>query len=101
MNDLMKQAARMQRQIQTLQEAMKAKEFTASALSDKIKATVTGAKKVVRVDVDEEFWKSEDRDMVLDGIAAAINLAADAADTAIAEEMAKITGGVKIPGLTI
>ena len=49
--------------------------------------------------VDEEFFKAEDRDVVLDSIAAAINAAQELAEKEIEVEVAKATGGLKIPGL--
>jgi hypothetical protein len=99
MNELMRQAARMQRKIEQAKNELKDKEVTATAASDKIKATVTYGRKVARIEVDPEFLKSEDIDMVLDGICAAVNQGIEQADKAMEAELDKVTGGVKIPGL--
>jgi len=57
-------------------------------------------RKVQRIEVDPEFWKDEERDVVLDSIAAAINAAQSQCEKDIEAEVSKATGGLKIPGLT-
>jgi DNA-binding YbaB/EbfC family protein len=100
MNELMRQAARMQRKIDQAKAELKDKEITASAVGDKVKATVSYGRKVSRIEIDPEFLKSEGIEMALDGVAAAINTAMEQADKAMEAELEKVTGGVKIPGLT-
>lgn len=99
MNELMRQAARMQRKIEQAKEQLKDKEVVASAVGDKVKATVTYGRKVVRIDIDPEFLKSEGAELALDGACAAINSALEQADKAMEAELEKITGGAKLPGL--
>ena len=99
MNELMRQAARMQRKIEQAKETLKDKEVTASAVGDKVKATVTLGRKVSRSEIDPEFLKSEGSEMALDGACAAINAAIELADKTMETELEKITGGVKIPGV--
>jgi DNA-binding YbaB/EbfC family protein len=100
MNELMRQAARMQRKIEQAKAGLKDKEVVASAVGDKVKATVTYGRKVTRIEIDPEFLKAEGVDMALDGACAAINAALDQADKAMEAEIEKVTGGVKIPGIT-
>jgi DNA-binding YbaB/EbfC family protein len=99
MNELMRQAARMQRKIEQAKEAVRDKEITAGAVGDKVKATVTYARKVVRIDIDPEFLKAEGLELSLDGACAALNAALEQADKAMEAEVDKITGGVKLPGM--
>jgi DNA-binding YbaB/EbfC family protein len=99
MNELMRQAARMQRKIEQAKEAAGTKEVTASAVGDKVKATVTYARKVVRIEIDPEFLKTEGMDLALDSACAAINSAIEQADKLMEAEVEKVTGGVKIPGM--
>ena len=99
MNELMRQAARMQRKIEQAKEAAGTQEVTAGAVGDKVKATVTYARKVVRIEIDPEFLKSEGIDLALDGACAAINTALEQADKLMEAEVDKVTGGVKIPGM--
>jgi hypothetical protein len=99
MNELMRQAARMQRKIDQAKEAVSTKEIVAGAVGDKVKATVTYARKVVRIEIDPEFLKSEGIDLALDGACAAINSGLEQAEKAMEAEVEKVTGGVKIPGM--
>jgi DNA-binding YbaB/EbfC family protein len=100
MSELMRQAARMQRKIEQAKAEAKDKEVSATAVGDKVKATVTYARKVTRIEIDPEFLKAEGIDMALDGVCAALNTALEQADKAMEAEVEKITGGVKIPGLS-
>jgi DNA-binding YbaB/EbfC family protein len=101
MNELMRQAARMQRKVEQAKATIKDKELTASAVGDKVKVTVTYARKVVRIDIDPEFLKSEGLELALDGVCAALNTGLEQADKAMDTELEKITGGAsKIPGVT-
>ncbi|MBX3189355.1 MAG: YbaB/EbfC family nucleoid-associated protein [Labilithrix sp.] len=99
MNELMRQAARMQRKIEQVKKECGDKEVTATAVGDKVKATVTYAGKVSRVEVDPEFLKSEGIELALDGVCAAVNAGLEQAEKAMEAELAKVTGGVKIPGM--
>ncbi len=99
MNELVRQAARMQRKIDQAKEAVRDKEITVGAVGDKVKATVTYGRKVVRIDIDADFLKAEGLELSLDGACAAINAAIEQADKAMEAEVEKVTGGVKIPGM--
>ena len=99
MNELMRQAARMQRKIEVAKATLKDKELTASAVGDKVKVTVTLGRKVTRIDIDPEFLKSEGIELALDGACAAVNSALEQADKEMEAELEKVTGGVKIPGV--
>ena len=99
MNELMRQAARMQRKIEQIKKENGDREVTASAVGDKVKATATLGGKVSRIDIDPEFLKSEGIELALDSACAAINSALEQAEKAMEAELAKVTGGAKIPGM--
>ena len=99
MNELMRQAARLQRKVEQCKKDNADKEVTASAVGDKVKATASWAGKVTRIEIDPEFLKSEGIELALDGACAAINTALEQAEKAMETEVEKITGGVKIPGM--
>jgi DNA-binding YbaB/EbfC family protein len=99
MNELMRQAARMQRKIEQTKKELQDKEVVATAVGDKVKATVTYTRKVTRVEIDPEFLKSEGLEMALDAVVAAVNSGIELADKAMEAELEKVTGGVKIPGV--
>jgi DNA-binding YbaB/EbfC family protein len=98
-NELVRQAARMQRRIDEAKAKIKDDEITATAAGDKVTAVVTCEGKVKRLDIDAEFLKSEGLEMSLDALAAAINSAMEKADKVVDEAVTKITGGVKLPGM--
>jgi nucleoid-associated protein EbfC len=97
MNELVRQAARMQRKIDQVKQELKAREFTVGAASDKVKATANGERKLVRIEVDPAFVASEGFDLVCDSIVAAANGALAVAEKTVDDEIAKATGGVKPP----
>lgn len=99
MNELMRQAARMQRKIEQIKKENGDKEVTTGAVGDKVKATVTLSGKVNRIEIDPEFLASEGIELALDSACAAINAALEQAEKAMEAELAKVTGGVKIPGM--
>lgn len=99
MNELMRQAARMQRKMEQVKKECGDKEVSATAVGDKVKATVTLAGKVSRIDIDPEFLQSEGIELALDSACAAINTALEKAEKDMEVELAKITGGVKVPGM--
>lgn len=99
MNELMRQAARMKRKVDQVKQECADKEVSASAVGDKVRATVTFARKVSRIEIDPEFLKSEGLEIALDGACAALNAALEQAEKAMDAELDKVTGGVKIPGV--
>ncbi len=101
MANLMKQAQRMQRQMEEQAKEMETKEFVATAGGGAVEVTVTGAKKVLKVSIDEEVVDPDDVEMLEDLIVAAMNEALEKADAESASSMSKLTGGMGggIPGL--
>ena len=94
MNNLMKQAQRMQRQMEEGQKELETKEFTASAGGGAVEVTVSGKKEVLRVKLTEEVVHPEDIEMLQDLIVAAANEALKQADEANEALMGKMTGGL-------
>jgi hypothetical protein len=99
MNELMRQAARMQRRIDQAKTELKERELVVESLGGKVKVVVTLGRNVKRIDIDKETLKEEDVDLVLDGVCAALTQAIEQADKKMEAELDKITGGVKIPGM--
>jgi DNA-binding YbaB/EbfC family protein len=99
MNELMRQAARMQRKIEQAKSELKERELTVEGLGGKVKVVVTLGRTVKRIDLDKEILKTEDLDLVLDGVCAALNQGIEQADKQMEAELDKVTGGVKIPGV--
>ena len=94
MSNLMKQAQRMQRQMEEGQKELETKEFTAAAGGGAVEVTVTGKKEVVKVKISEEVVDPEDIEMLQDLIVAATNEALRKAEEENAAMMNRMTGGL-------
>jgi hypothetical protein len=99
MNELVRQAARMQRKIDDVKKGLKDKEVTAASAGDKVSVVVTCEGKLRAIKIDPEFLAAEGIDMALDAAVAAANSALEAADKLVEAEINKVTGGMKIPGM--
>lgn len=98
MSNLMKQAQRMQRQMEESQKELETKEFTAKAGGGAVEVTVTGKREVTKVKLSEEVVDPEDIEMLEDLVVAAANEALRKVDEANAEVMGKMTGGLGLGG---
>ena len=94
MNNLMKQAQRMQRQMEESQKELETKEFTAKAGGGAVEVTVTGKKEITKVKLSEEVVDPHDIEMLEDLVVAAANEALRMAEEANTEMMGKMTGGL-------
>ena len=94
MNNLMKQAQRMQRQMEEAQKELEEKEITATAGGGAVEVTISGKKQVTKVKLAEEVVDPEDIEMLEDLIMAATNEALRQIEEASQQSMSKITGGL-------
>lgn len=98
MSNLMKQAQRMQRQMEESQKELETKEFSAKAGGGAVEVCVNGNREVTKVKLEEEVVDPEDIEMLEDLIMAAANEALRMAEEANAEIMNKMTGGMNLGG---
>ena len=92
MNNLMKQAQKMQRQMEENQKALEEKEFTAAAGGGAVEVTISGKREVTKVKLAEEVV---DPDEMLEGlIVAATNEALRKVEQENQAVMSKLTGGL-------
>ncbi len=98
MNNLMKQAQRMQRQMEENQKELETSEFTAKAGGGAVEITVTGKKEIKKVKLSQEVVDPDDVEMLEDLIVAAMNEAMKMADEANEDVMSKMTGGLGLGG---
>ena len=94
MNNLMKQAQRMQRQMEENQKALEEKEFTATAGGGAVEVTISGKREVTKVKLQEEVVDADDIEMLEDLIVAATNEALRKVEEESAAVMSKLTGGL-------
>ena len=101
MANLMKQAQKMQRQMEEQAKEMETKVFTATAGGGAVEVTVSGTKKVLSLKLDEEAVDPDDVEMLEDLIVAALNEALEKVDAESSSAMSKLTGGMGggMPGL--
>jgi len=94
MNNLMKQAQKMQKQMEENQKALDEKEFVASAGGGAVEVTISGKKEVTKVKLQEEVVDPEDIEMLEDLIVAAVNEALRKLEEESSAVMSKLTGGM-------
>lgn len=96
---LLKQAQQLQERLSSVQEEIRARTAEGSAGGGMVTAVVNGKLEVVSVRIDPSLLTTPDADMLQDLVVAAVNGGIRAAQQMMAEEMSKVTGGLKIPGL--
>ncbi|HEX5791931.1 MAG TPA: YbaB/EbfC family nucleoid-associated protein [Rheinheimera sp.] len=96
MGNIMKQAQAMQDKMQKVQAEIAAMEVTGEAGAGLVKVTMLGNHNVRRVSIDDSLMQ-DDKDMLEDLIAAAINDAVRRVDETSKEKMAAVTGGLQLP----
>ena len=94
MANLMKQAQKMQRQMEEQAKEMETKEFSATAGGGAVEVTVSGSKKILKVKLDEEVVDPDDIEMLEDLIVAATNEALRKVEEESTAVMSKLTGGL-------
>ncbi len=99
MNQMMKQAQKMQEQMLKMQEEMETKTFEATAGGGAVTVSVSGKREVVEVKLSPEVVDPDDIEMLQDLIVAATNEAMRKAEADSAAQMGQLTGGLNIPGL--
>jgi len=97
--DMMKQAKKMQEQIGRIQEELETKTVEAQTGGGMVRVVVNGKFNVVSIKIEKEVVNPEDVEMLEDLVAAAVNEGVRKAQEMASQEMAKITGGLGIPGL--
>lgn len=100
MGELMRQASRMQRRIDQRREELNEETFSASAGNDQVQVVANGASEIVSITVAPELLETEGLAMVQDLVVAATNAALREARTKVDAEIEKVTGGLKLPGMT-
>lgn len=96
MQQMMKQAQKMQQDMMQAQEELGTKEFTAQAGGGVVKATVYGRKELKNIEIDPACVDIDDMEMLQDLITAAVNEALRIAGDAMQSEMGKLTGGLNL-----
>lgn len=99
MQGLLKQAQKMQEDLKKAQE--KSEQITAEAQSGggMVRVVVNGKNRIIELRIEKDVINPDDPEMLQDLVIAAVNEAANKVQEAQKAELAKITGGLNIPGL--
>lgn len=95
----MKQIQKMQAEIARLQEELGQKEVEATAGGGAVRVVVNGKQEVLKIEIKPEAVDPEDVEMLQDLLVAAVNEALRKSQEMVAQEMSRISGGLKLPGL--
>ena len=99
MQQLARQAQKLQQQMTKMQEDLEAREYEASAGGGMVSVKVSGKKEVLSIEIKPEAVDPDDVEMLQDMVMAAVNEALRAATETTEREMSKLTGGLNMPGL--
>lgn len=98
-NQMMKQAKKMQEQMMKAQEELATKTIEGTAGGGVVTVLVNGHKKMLNLTIKPEAIDPDDVEMLQDLILTAINDAMNKADELANKDMSKLTGGLKLPGM--
>ena len=97
MNNMIRQAQKMQQDMMKAQEELETKTYEAAAGGGVVTAAVSGKKELVSVAIDPEAVDPDDVEMLQDLIVAAVNEALRKANEDAASQMSRLTGGLNLP----
>ena len=99
LGNIMKQAKKMQEKMGQLQQELETRTVEAQSGGGMVRVVVNGKFEIVSLKIEKEVINPEDIEMLQDLITAAINEGIRKSQEMASSEMAKITGGLNIPGL--
>ena len=99
MGGIMKQAQQMQKKMLQMQEELAHRTVEATVGGGMVTVTVNGKNEVLQIKIEPQVVDPDDVEMLEDLIVAGVNEALRKAQEMATEEMGKLTGGLKIPGL--
>ncbi len=99
MQQLARQAQKLQQQMTKMQEELDAREFEATSGGGMVTAKVNGKRELLAISIKPEAVDPDDVEMLEDMVMAAVNEALRTAAETVEREMGKLTGGMGMPGL--
>lgn len=98
MNNLMKQAQKLQQQMEQVQKDLEVAEFEATVGGGAVLVKVNGKKEVTDIKIKPEVVDPDDVEMLQDLVLSAVNQAIKKAEEETSSKMGKLTGGMGMPG---
>ncbi len=99
MQGMVKKMQKMQADMAKMQEEVKTREFEVTVGGGVVRVVSNGNKELVSVKIDPSAMSAEDVELLEDMVVAAVNETRRKVDEVFEQEMAKITGGMKLPGV--
>ena len=99
MNAMIRQAQKMQEDMEALQAELDAREYDISAGGGAVGVKINGKREILSIDIKPEIVDPDDIEMLSDILVAAVNEAIKRVDETNNSEMSKLTGSVGLPGL--
>lgn len=99
MAGMLKQAQKMQEDMEALQADLEGREYEISAGGGVVGVKINGKREILNITVDPEIVDPDDVETMTDILVAAVNEAIKKVDAVSQEEMGKITGGMGLPGM--
>ncbi len=98
---MMKQAQKIQEQMAKVQEELAQRTVEATAGGGMVAVTANGKQEILAIKISPEVIDPNDVVMLEDLVTAAVNEALKSSRSMLQEEISKITGGLRIPGITM
>ena len=99
MNAMIRQAQKIQEEMETLQAELDAKEYEVNAGGGMVTVKINGKKEILNIDIKPEIVDPEDIETLSDTLVAAVNEALRRVEQTDSEAMGKLTGGMNLPGM--
>lgn len=99
LGDIMREAQKLQSEMAKLQEEVKKKTVEATSGGGMVTVVANGGGEIVSIKIEKEVVNPDDIEMLQDLIIAAVNEALRRANEMMNSEMAKLTGGLQLPGI--
>lgn len=99
MNAMIKQAQKMQADMEALQEELDGREYDVQVGGGAVAVKINGKKEILAIDLKPEIVDPDDIESLSDTLVAAVNQAIKKVEETNASEMQKITGDINVPGL--
>ncbi len=98
-NNLMREAQKLQERMAAMQEEIGQKKVEATAGGGMVTVACNGKQELLSIKIDAEVINKDDAQMLEDLVLAACNEALRKSRDLVQQELGKLTGGMKIPGL--
>lgn len=99
MQSMIKQAQKMQEQMEQLKEELDAREYTVQAGGGAVTVVINGKKEIQKIDISKDIVDPDDIETLEDVLTAAFNEAIKRVEDTNENEMSKVTGSLSLPGM--